>query len=33
MSHNEVDFNSKYWQEIRKNEHIETKKSKTFAYV
>jgi hypothetical protein len=33
MSHNEVDFDSEFWQEIRKNKHAETKKSKTYAYV
>ncbi len=33
MNHNEVDFDSEFWQEIRKDEHIETKKSKTYAYV
>ena len=33
ISHNEVDFDSEYWQEIRKNECVETKKAKTYAYV
>ncbi|GBC52700.2 hypothetical protein GLOIN_2v1773466 [Rhizophagus irregularis DAOM 181602=DAOM 197198] len=31
MSHNEVDFDSEFWQEISKNKHVETKKSKTYA--
>ena len=33
ISHNEVDFDSEFWQEIRENKHAETKKSKTYAYV
>ena len=33
LSHNEVDFDSEYWQRIRNNDQAETKKSKTYAYV
>lgn len=33
QSHNEVDFDSEFWQEFRNNEQVETKKSKTYAYV
>ena len=33
QSHNEADFDSEFWQEIKNNEQTETKKSKTYAYV
>uniref|UniRef100_U9T7K8 Uncharacterized protein n=1 Tax=Rhizophagus irregularis (strain DAOM 181602 / DAOM 197198 / MUCL 43194) TaxID=747089 RepID=U9T7K8_RHIID len=33
ISHNEVDFDSEFWQKISKNKHVETKKSKTYTYA
>ena len=33
LCHSEVDFDSEYWQKIKDDERVETKKSKTYAYV
>jgi len=33
LHHNEVDFDSEYWQKIKNDEQVESKKSKTYANV